>query len=178
MQSSGAQRTSVNASPRPGAGAGLTHACHIDCSPRNNSNLGDPLGEDSGVGPADSRMRHSLPLWAKLGGLPGLRIPRNSATQIATCSTGVPRQTVLMNATDAWNTFRGQHSPALHPDTPRCHPSLPSPSSNPTFEHWPPKQGGQDRPPRSSARTSVPMDWTCRTSSPGTLSPRGPLLPP
>lgn len=117
----------------------------------------------------------ALSLWAKLKGLLELSTPTFCPLpQITAFSPGAPGQMVLMNATDTWNAFGGQCSPAFYLDTPRCLPSLPSPNSKPTFEHWPQKQS------RSQSKQHRQASPSARSEPPPHLGPshQGSPLPP
>lgn len=93
-------------------------------------------------------------------GCTGSQCPPSSATQIAACSTGVPRQMVVMNATDTWNTFRGQHSPALHQRPPDSFPlSLAPPLSpwlNADYKNKVVRTGHQIPPAQTSFPSTKP----------------------
>lgn len=126
VQSSRAPRTSVSTSPRPRAGAGLTHSPVTSTAPPGTTPTSRPTGGKAQGGPwLQQQETLSLPVGQVKGSTRSL-CPPSSATRTTASSTGVPGQMVLMNAIDTWNTFGGQHSLALHPDTPKCLPCLPS----------------------------------------------------
>lgn len=178
VQSSRAPRTSVSTSPRPRAGAGLTHSPVTSTAPPGTTPTSRPTGGKAQGGPwLQQQETLSLPVGQVKGSTRSL-CPPSSATRTTASSTGVPGQMVLMNAIDTWNTFGGQHSLALHPDTPKCLPCLPStpPPPNPALNagrrNKVEVRAGPQIPP---AHTSFPRDWTCTTFSPGTFpSPDSP----
>lgn len=149
----------MSTSPRPRAGAGLTHSPVTSTAPPGTTPTSRPTGGKAQGGPwLQQQETLSLPVGQVKGSTRSL-CPPSSATRTTASSTGVPGQMVLMNAIDTWNTFGGQHSLALHPDTPKCLPCLPStPPSKSSFECWPQKQGrSQSRPPNPSSTHKLPQ---------------------
>lgn len=177
VQSSGAHRTSVNTSPRPGAGAGLTHSPVTSAAPVG-IDLTSGTHRVKAEGGLRQQQKEALSLLVGQGGVSWLspHPPTQSCpSQITACSTGVPGQMGLMNVTDSWNTFRGQHSPAFHPDTPICLSSLPSPNSLSTSACWPQKQ--EQAPKSLQNKQASPSTRPVPLPQLGPFPPDSPLPP-
>lgn len=157
VQSSGAHRTSVNTSARPGAEAGLTHSPVTSTAPLGTT---PTSGTHWGRARGRPRLQQNEALSLLVGqakGSPRSQYPPSSARhQITAGSTGAAGQIELRNVTHLEHIQRPAQSclPPRHPQMPS---HFPSPNSKSTFERWPQKQGrSQSRPPDPSSADKLP----------------------